>query len=239
MKNLIALLFIFIAGQSLFAAGFSQTGSLDIELNNVKRIRINMVGLPKPTVKYVKSEQIARLSFVAIGETQGEASALLSADISFENGDAKVSHYGSYSCEIQKVNGKVTRIKGACYDSAVITLPINSKTEVYSGGDLLTKPFLPMEVIELINKTWGGQDKDKLALVDRFLISYKNAGVKPILTTIQLGLVIHNMTLPEAKLTTLTKLHLAVVEREALPQMIEDEFSYFDREKARKIVGIK
>ena len=148
-------------------------------------------------------------------------------------------NYGSYQCSIRVANGRITDLKGGCYVRLQVLLPVGSEIEVYNVGQLITKRFIPIKTDEFLNMidsaTWAA---DKFAVIENFLASYRGISMKPSLTSRQLGDVVGEFSWKEEKNKVLGRLHSIVSDRENLGKMIEDKFSYFDREEARRIVGL-
>ncbi|WP_413580389.1 DUF4476 domain-containing protein [Bdellovibrio sp. HCB288] len=151
----------------------------------------------------------------------------------------KLVSYGSYSCSINISNGQINSLEGGCYIRLQVFLPAGSELEVYNVGELITKRFKGMPVedfLESVNK--ASFDSDKAAVISAFLDSYRQVGKTPALTSHQLGTVIREFMASREKFSALRNLHHAVNDRENLGRMIDDVFNYFDREEARRIVGI-
>ena len=126
-----------------------------------------------------------------------------------------VSSYGSYQCSIRITNGKITALKGGCYVRLQIFLPIGSELEVYNVGQLISKRFVPMDT-----ETFIDQIEDAIRSDDKFVV------------------VIDEFIRSEDRFRALRRLHPFVSDRENLNAMIESEFSFFEREEAKKIVGL-
>ena len=157
----------------------------------------------------------------------------------FNGKKLELSNYGQYSCSISVENGQITSLEGGCYVRIQIFLPIGAEIEVYNIGQLISKRFIPIDAatfLELVKSaTWADE---KFEVIDQYIASYQGTSKTPALTSSQLGKVIDGFMRGENKLKTLRVLHTFISDRENLGQMIEDEFSHFDQEKARKIVGL-
>lgn len=147
-------------------------------------------------------------------------------------------NYGQYQCSIKVQNGQITSLEGGCYVRIQIFLPVGSELEVYNVDQLITKRFIPIDnegfFDALDDASW---DDEKFAVIDDYLASYTGSK-KPSLTTYELGKVIQKFLRGEDKLKALSRLHHVVSDRQNLSSMIEKEFNHFDRQEARKIVGL-
>jgi hypothetical protein len=147
--------------------------------------------------------------------------------------------YGTYQCSIRVKDGNIVDLDGGCYVKLQVFMPVGSEIEVYNVGKLVSKRFIPMEnesfLESLDDATWAA---DKFAVIEDFLASYTGAR-RPVLSTYELGKVIEEFMQGQEKLRALSRLHTIVSDRQNLAAMIEEEFSYFDREEARKIVGLR
>ena len=151
----------------------------------------------------------------------------------------QINHFGRYQCSIKIENRKITNLEGKCYVRIEIILPLNSEIEVYNSDKLLTKRFKPMSnqsFIEALKE--ASFDKNKLVVIDEFLNSYFTRNKTPNLTSFELETVISEVLKTDNKLDILGKLHPYVTDRQNLGQVIDNSFHYYDREKARKIVGL-
>ncbi len=149
-----------------------------------------------------------------------------------------LKNYGSYQCSISVQNGQIVALEGGCYVKLQIFLPVGAEIEVYNIGQLITKKYIPMKnetFLEAIHDaTWAD---DKFVVIENYLASYTGSK-KPSLTSYELGKVIHEFMKSEEKFKALRRLHAVVSDRQNLGTMIETEFNYFDREEARRIVGL-
>lgn len=151
----------------------------------------------------------------------------------------EVRSSGSYECSIQISDGSITSLEGGCYIRMQIYLPVGSEVEVYNLDQLISKRFIPIDAITFLDQlkraTWAD---DKFAVIENYLASYSGLNKTPALTAYQLGEVINEFNRGEEKLKALSRLHTVVTDRQNLAAMIDDKFSYFDRDEARKIVGL-
>ena len=134
-------------------------------------------------------------------------------------------------------NGKVTKVKGACLVKSFLVLPKGAKIEVFENDKLISKVYFPMTIdkfLELLDEPFA----DKLKVINDFLNTYKKTKSKLEISSETLGTVIEEFTWADDKFKALKKLHKFVIDRENLEAMIENNFSHFDQDKARKIVGL-
>lgn len=147
--------------------------------------------------------------------------------------------YGSYSCSIDAKNGSITALEGGCYVRMQIFLPLGSEIEVYNVDQLITRRFIPMDnetfLHDLDRATWADE---KFFVIDTFLNSHRGTAKRPALMTQELSEVLGEFIRGEEKLKALRQLHAHVIDREKLGGMIQNSFSYFDREEALRIVGL-
>lgn len=146
---------------------------------------------------------------------------------------------GNYQCSIQVRNGQITQLEGGCYVRLQVLLPVGSEVEVYNVGQLITKRFIPInteDFLEQLNDaTWAAA---KFVVIENFLASYSELNKRPSLTAQELGIVVDEFNWKEEKFKALGRLHSVVSDRENLGKMIEDKFSDFERDEARRIVGL-
>jgi hypothetical protein len=150
-----------------------------------------------------------------------------------------LKNYGSYQCSIRITNGQIVELKGGCYVRLQVFMAPGAEIEVYNVGQLITKRFIPISTDEFLEQlddaTWAD---DKFAAIENFLASYIGMSKKPTLTAHQLGIVVSEFNWKEEKYKSLTRLHTVVSDRENLGKMIDDRFGHFEREEARRIVGL-
>lgn len=149
-----------------------------------------------------------------------------------------VSTSGSYHCTIGVANGQIKELEGGCYVRVEIILPVNVEIEVYNSRTLITKRYIPIDnetfLRALDDATWSN---DKFTVIENFLASYTGSK-KPSLNCYELSKVLREFLRTEEKFSVLRRLHSVISDREKLGPMIESEFSYFERQEARAIVGL-
>lgn len=146
---------------------------------------------------------------------------------------------GEYKCSIQIKNGQIQDLDGGCFIRIELVLPVNAEVEVYNLRSLLTKRFILVDNVTFLkNLNDVNRDDDKLAVVEDYLDSYKALKKTPSLAVAELKAVLESLLRGENQLTVLRKLNSYVAERDQLRTIIEQVFSYFDREEAYKICGV-
>lgn len=151
----------------------------------------------------------------------------------------RIGASGRHGCEMEVVNEKLETLEGACLVRLQVFLPKGSQLEVYNDGELISKKFLAIKTEQFLkhldDATWS---EDKFVEIKKYLNSYKGKTVKPTLTTNQLAIVLNEFSRGEEKLQSLRQLHKIVVDKENFAELVENEFSYFDQEEARKILRL-
>ncbi len=156
------------------------------------------------------------------------------------NKDVTLSGSGIYNCKIQVQNALITQLDGSCVVRIDVYLPEGSELEVYDAKKILTKQFLPMPIEVFIkqfkNATW---DADKHKVIDQYLASFQVSRTKkPSLLSVQLAMILRDFMLSEDKFIALRKLHLHISDRNNLRDVINNEFKFYEREEAFRIVGL-
>lgn len=148
-------------------------------------------------------------------------------------------HLGQYRCTIKIENSQITNLDGSCYVRIEVVLPLNAEIEVYNSGKLISKRFKAMSnelFIDALNDASFADDK--FAVIDDFLSSYIAVNKTPSFSADQLEDVLSEFMRSKNQFEALRKLHSFVFDRENLGKTIDNAFSYYDRDEARKIVGI-
>lgn len=209
-----------------------------LEVSGIEKINVDAFGFERD-VEVVYSKDLSQTKgLLRLFLVCGAPCSGFDIDPKFTGKSLSLVNYGNYKCEIRIQNGEITALQGSCYVRVQIVLPVGAEIEVYNLGHLISQRFMPMDnetlLARLDHESW---DKEKLAVIEEYLASYSGAK-KPSLTSAQLGLVMREFPFKDGKLKALRSLHEAVSDRQNLGAMIENEFSSFDREEARKIVGI-
>lgn len=161
-------------------------------------------------------------------------------NVRWDDGSVRLYQTGQYACSIRVVNGQITELEGGCYVRLVVTLPVGSTIEVYNLGKLISKRFIPIAKNEFFKKLDDATFADKkFAVIDEFIQSYIETEKPLSLSSHEVGRIIEEFSFDD-KLEALRRTHIYVTDRENLSSMIDDKFIHiFDREKARKIVGLE
>ncbi len=206
---------------------------------NIDRVDIDLFGFRDDVEVVYSPELTADVGYVRLFKVSKDLVSWGGVSSKVTGKNLAISNYGQYQCSIKVENGNITSLKGGCYIRLQVYMPSPQKVEVYSADKLISKRFFPVSVDALVTKIKdASSNADKLNEVDEFLESYQETSQKAVITSEQLGLVIHEFSFAEEKFKVLEKLHSVVTDRNNLNSMIEKEFSYFDREKARSIAGI-
>lgn len=151
----------------------------------------------------------------------------------------EIKSSGTYSCSIEIKNNQISSLKGGCYLRIQLVLPEGAQIEVSNVGELISKRFFAMSNEKFLERMARASfDSDRHAVIQEFLTSYTELGKAPQLTSAELGSALHRFAFGEEKLNALGSLHAYVSDRQNLGAMIDREFTHFDRQKARAIVGI-
>lgn len=240
-----SLLLLFLSAFVVQAQAVGYKGSDDVVIpldsTEINRIYISIIGLDKVTVKYNKALTQGVLTIKTIAESAAEASILAtSSSVSLKGTDFQISRFGNFSCEIARKNGAVTKIKGGCYETAVLTLPKGAKVEAYLGKTLLTDAFIAMTAEEMIQAARDASfDSGRIEAVDAYLKNNKAVKVTPSVKSAQIGELLDLLSFKDAKMDVLKKLQAFVSDRPALLDVLRDEFTApWDLEEAKKICKI-
>ncbi|MNL01165.1 hypothetical protein D3C87_1216260 [compost metagenome] len=115
---------------------------------------------------------------------------------------------------------------------------MGSEVEYYNAGKLISKRFIAMTNEEFLAALDDARHGQHMGVVDAYLASHQGRN-KPVLNCEEVETVLKEFTYKEEKLVVLRKLHTFITDRENLNEMIEDSFNYFDRDEARRIVGLR
>lgn len=215
---------------------------IDIELRGTEKIQLDLFGFQKDVrLQYSKDMPQNNMSLQLFTVRKDAKTYLGGANTAYNDSTLRIYNQGSYQCNMSITNRKITGLEGACYVRAIVTLPAGAEIEVYNVGQLLSRRFFAMSVQDLfkgLDEAWSSKEK-KMAVIASFLESYRIVGKKTQMTANDLGRVTEHFSFAEEKFEVLKKLHTTVYDRENLHQMIEDKFNYFDRERARQIVGLQ
>lgn len=207
-------------------------------LQNINQIYFDMFGF-KNDVEIVYSNSLSESEgFVKIytAEYDSEQSSVGSLSTERKNNKRFLSRSGMYACSINIENRKITKLKGLCFLRMEIHIPAGSQIEVYNVQELLTKRYFAVDNATLLmNYKKASYTDDKKAVIEDFLNSYEETNQTPVLYTYELASLLEGFSFATDKFETLEKLQSYISDRNKLSAMIDEEFNYFDREKARKI----
>lgn len=213
----------------------------DISLNTqgLDTIKLNIFGFAADVEVAYSADIPAGEGYLRLFTVSKNGGSFGRVDHRLSGSTLNLASYGSYSCSIKMKNGDITSLDGGCYVRMQVFLPKGAEIEVYNVGNLISKRFQPMSLSDFLTAIDKASfDSDKFPLIEDFLNSYVQTGKRPSMTCNQLSGVVKDFMRTESKYTALRKLHFAVTDRENLSAMIDDIFSYYERPKARTIVGL-
>jgi hypothetical protein len=216
-----------------------QVENFENKLNRVRRININLFGFQDVRVKYSRElpNDLYRLDVFSV--SKDARTSVSGVDTDFDGNILRIRKFGNYECKIETSGKNITSVKGACYVRVVLTLPQGAEIEVYNVDRLISRRFFAMDnrtFIETLKRAWPSDRK--MEVIKAYLDSYRQVGKRPSLNCPELDTVLENFSWVEEKYEVLRKLHVYVSDRENLPVVIDNNFNYFDRDKARRIVGL-
>lgn len=217
--------------------------SFDLRLQDIQKIKMDLFGF-NGDVQFQYSDKMptdaASIELFTVAKEATYSLSGLNTQADTTTKTLILNKYGSYACSIKIHNRQITELKGACYIRVLLTLPRGSEIEIYNVGQLISRRFIAMDNKTFLNDLDRAPFKEeKSAVIDAYLESYRVTSKTPVLSANELGRAIEEFSFSDEKFTALRKLHAFVVDRENLGKMIEDKFTYFDREKARQIVGLR
>lgn len=203
---------------------------------NMNRIYIDMFGF-KNDVEVTYSSTLAQgQGYLRIYSVFKESGSRGSFSSSTSGQNLLLNRYGTYQCSIKTENGKIVSVKGLCFVRMQVILPTGSEIEVYNIKQLISRRFIPIEAEDFLKNFRDASFADgKKAVIADYIASYSGMSRAPQLTADQLGVVIDGFSFKEDMFEVLRKLHVYIVDRQNLAAMIEKEFSYFDRDEAKRI----
>lgn len=210
-----------------------------MEIEGFEKIALNIFGF-ESDVEVIYSKDIpagkAHLKIYKVWKKQASWGSVV---VRPNGRTLEVNGSGNHQCSIRVSNGQISELEGGCFIRIQLLLPVEARVEVYNLGKILTRRFFVMDtetfLKELSKASW---DKDKYSVIENYLASYKNLNQQPSMTSAQLGTVIGQFIKTEDKYKVLEQLHLFVSDRSQLAKMIDSKFTYFEREEARRIVGL-
>lgn len=216
-----------------------KTEDVEFRTSGYEKINIDAFGFKDDVEVIYTNEVPAASGFLRLFKVYKDSASWGSLQPRSNGTTLDLKSYGTYKCSIRITNGQITDLQGGCYVRLQVFLPVGSEIEVYNVGELITKRFIPISAEDFLKQLDNtNRAADKFAVIESFLESYNGMNKKPSLTAKQLGIVVDEFFYKEEKFKVLQRLHSIVSDRENLGKMIEDEFNYFDRDEARRIVGL-
>lgn len=225
----------------LVAAEFNpEVEETKLPLNGVRRIDLDLYGFDGDVlVTYVNDGAAAEGMVKGYTVWKNGYSGWQAPQSSMTEDTLEIKQYGTYACQIRIVDGQITELDGKCYVQLEVLLPAGAQIEVYNQGRLVSKRFFPMTTKSFLQTFEKASGVDsRFNLMDEYVKSYENLGQKPSLTASQLGSVVGGFSFREEKFKVLRNLQSYVVDRQNLVRMIDEKFSFWEREEALKICGI-
>lgn len=217
----------------------------EFSLANLRTINMSFLGFVKDArVQYSNDMPSGRGRVEVYSVTHnnpGNSLPVPTVELKSDSAYATYKIYGSFShvCNIDVTNLYINNLEGACIVRLVVTLPRGAEIEVYNMGEIISRRFFAMTVNELKNKVKKAYSQDdKADMINEYLVSHASINKVPVLYTFDLGILIDEFRF-DGKFIPLRRLHMYVKDRHMLESMIEDKYSYFDQEEAKKIVGIQ
>ncbi len=211
---------------------------IDFRTDGAERIELDVFGFNKD-VEVVYADMPVGTAKLRLFTVYKESATWGSLNPRSNGKTVNLTSYGSYSCSIRIVNGAITQLKGGCYVRLQLFLPNGAQVEAYNVGQLLTQRFIPMSNEELLKNvdraSWAEQ---KLAAINEYLQTYARLRRSPSLATTELKDLLWDIMASSDKLKALSLLHMHISDRANLTALLDREFSFRDREEARRITGL-
>lgn len=210
----------------------------DVNIVDIQRIHLNIPGAMDKVEVIYSSTLPADTGVIKIYSINGDAKTTPSVRRGRVGNIIQMSD-ATNTCELKAENGQITDLKGYCYARIEIILRENTPVEVYSGLRILTAHYFAKPLSELLNRLAAVHtDSERVEQVADFAASYQETGTRAQLRTSDLTTILRKFESVPPKMQTLRLLHIYISDRKQLESMIENEFEYFDRAEARKIVGL-
>lgn len=207
-------------------------------ISDIKKISSNLFGF-SGDVRIRYSQDLSDSGTLDIYSVSKDArTSVRGVDMQRKGDVLEIRRYGSYECSIRITNRRVEKVQGACYVRLVLTLPMGSEIEYSNAGTLISKRFIAMTNEEFLEALDNASHGEHMGVIDAYLSSHTGRN-QPALSCEEVQTVIEEFTWKEEKFTVLRKLHKFITDRKNLYAMIEDTFSYFEQEEARRIVGLR
>lgn len=216
-----------------------KTEDIEFRTDGFEKINIDAYGFRDDVEVVYTSAVPAGSGYLRIFKVYKDTASWGNLQLQSNGTSLDLKNFGTYQCSISITNGQITALKGGCYVRLQVFLPVGSEVEVYNVGQLITKRFIPMKTTEFLTQLdRATRGEEKFAVIENFLGSYSGMRTQPSLTAQQLGVVVGEFAWKEEKFKAMGMLRTYISDRENLGQMIEDKFNHFDREEARRIVGL-
>jgi hypothetical protein len=206
------------------------------EASGVTKVNVNLFGFTQDVqVVYEQRPDVA----VRMYTVWNESGLLPSPSVVRRANTLRYSTSGGYDCSYDISNGQIRKLKGGCLMRIDIAVPVGAEVEVYNVDQLISARYFPIDnqtFLSDLDKAFPSQPK--FAVINDYLKSYSDTKKIPILATTELAHIVHAFMMTEEKYQALSMLNRYVMNRSSLSGMIEQEFMYFDREKARQICGL-
>ncbi len=145
----------------------------------------------------------------------------------------------SQPCKLKADDGYIRDLQGYCYARIEIHLRENAPVEVYSGSRILTGHYYPIALTDLMKRLQAcTDDSQRLASVADYAASYQETHQRAKIYTTDVAAILRKFQTSPPKMQVLRLIQVYIFDRNQLNKMIEEEFEYFDRAEARKIVGL-
>jgi len=206
------------------------------DLTGVTKVNVNLMSFRQDVqVIYEKRTDVAVRMFTV----WKESGLIPSPSVARRDSSLRFDVSGGENYEISVSNGQITKLKGGCIVRIDIAVPIGAQVEIYNVDQLVSPRFFPID-----NQTFlADLDKafpsdNKWEVINNYLQSYADVKKSPVLAASEVGHAVHGFSFPEEKFQALKLLHRYVLDRASLNGMIEQEFGFFDRTRAREICGL-
>lgn len=216
-----------------------RVSEVSFDLVDIQKINLELFGLDKKVNLSYSNSIEAGMGIIKIYSVWYKSSSNISIDMEDDGmGLLTLGNSGSYGCSIQTRNRRISNLEGLCHVYGELILPTGKKIEVSNENRLISRRFIAIDNKSLLESLDRASfDDEKLALINDYLKSYKAINAKPTISSLELGTIISEFSWADEKYSVLRKLHKYTSDRENLEQMIENEFSHFEREEALKIIA--
>ncbi|QDK45826.1 hypothetical protein DOM22_12035 [Bdellovibrio sp. ZAP7] len=215
-----------------------QSSQNDVDIKDVEKILVNVPSAADKVIVKYSTTLPANTAIVKIFTISKDSLTSSNFRRGRRNNTIEMSD-PSQPCKLTVENGHIKDVNGYCYARIEIHLRENAPVEVYSGSKIITDHYYPVSLADLMKRLEDcHEDSERLAQVADFSSSYSETGVRIPLYTTDLVPILRKFQTTNPKLQVLRLVQIYIVDRDQLEKMIEEEFEYFDRAEARKIVGL-